>query len=337
MAISIDTPLISVIVPIYNSEKYLDRCIRSICSQSYSNLEIILVNDGSTDSSLSICEKFAAQDTRIIIKDIPNGGVSNARNTGIKSATGTFIQFLDSDDYMLDRYIQVLYELQKTNDADMVVCSVKVLDNELNQLDYFDAENGILDFSNHNNDLIFNLFDRFLIFGPVNKLFKTSILKEHHIVYDNSISYGEDMLLNLEYLKHANKVVFTNKVYWPYIQDNTGSLSNKRRDDKIEIVKLLHTKIIDFLKYIGCKQERIENLLHQRMFDYCYNESFAIARDKSLTFFRKRKILKELLQEKMLVDSYQSIDIKKYAGWVITLMKHKLATVFLIITRIKPT
>jgi len=333
MEIEKDIPLISVIVPIYNSEKYLERCIDSICSQTYTNLEVILVNDGSTDSSLSICQKFASIDSRVLINDIPNGGVSNARNTGIKSANGTYIQFLDSDDYMLDNYIQVLYDLLIYNQADMVVCSIKVLDNNLTELDYWDAENHVLDFAKPDSDVVFNLFDRFLVFGPVNKLFKSAILKNEGILYDTAISYGEDMLLNLEYLQCINKIVFTNEVYWPYVQDNVNSLSNKRRDDKIDIVKLLHGSIENFLDKIKCKEKRFEKLLNQRMFDYCYNESFAIARDNTVSFFSKRSLLKKMFSDKSLIVTYPDIDRNKYASWVIMLMKYKLSSIFLLIIK----
>lgn len=329
-----ELPLISVIVPIYNSEKYLDRCIGSICKQTYTNLEIILVNDGSLDNSLEVCEKFAGEDDRILIKDIANGGVSNARNVGILSSLGEYIQFLDSDDFMLETYISVLYNHLKSHQADMVICSIQDLDNDLNKLDYKDAKNHVLDLSNPDKEGIFNLFDKFLIFGPVNKLFKKSILKDNSILYDTTISYGEDLLLNLEYLKYSKKIVCTNQVYWPYVQDNSNSLSNKRRDNKIEILHKLHNGMAAFFERIGCVEECFEVLLHHRMFDYCYNESFAIANDENFTFLKKRKVLCELLKDKSLKDSYPFVKANKYARWVIVLMKNRLATLFLILIKL---
>lgn len=326
----INNPLISIIVPIYNSEKYLERCIKSIISQTYTNIEIILVNDGSNDLSLSICKELETNDNRIIIIDIPNAGVSNARNTGLQASKGDYIQFLDSDDYMLENYIETLYNNMSANNSDMVVCSIKVLDNNLNELGYRDAENHVFKLNEPNKDVLFNFFDRFLVFGPVNKLFKKSILSKNNIIYDTSISYGEDLLLNLEYLKHCKKISFTNKVYWPYIQDNTNSLSNKRRSDKIDIVKKLHDAIIDFLNRINSYTPAFKTLLNQRMFDYSYNEAFAIARDKNLSFSEKRSNLKKLLYDNDVKNTYNYIAPNKYSKLTVFLMKNKLVSLFIL-------
>jgi len=129
MELNQETPLISVIVPIYNSEKYLMKCIDSICSQTYTNLEIILVNDGSTDKSITICNQFADKDPRILIKDIPNGGVSNARNTGVQVSKGRYIQFIDSDDYIAETYIKTMYETLQKQDTQLSICAIESFNN----------------------------------------------------------------------------------------------------------------------------------------------------------------------------------------------------------------
>ena len=329
-----NTPLISIIVPIYNAEKYLKRCVSSICRQTYTNIEIILVNDGSKDSSLAICQEFGKQDQRILIKDIPNGGVSNARNTGLLAASGEYIQFLDSDDYMLDNYIEELYDQMTTSAVDMVVCSIKVLNNNLDELDYWDAENHVLDLEHPDKDVVYNFFDKFLVFGPVNKLFKKEILATNNILYDTSISYGEDLLLNLEYLQYSKKIGFNNQVYWPYVQDNTNSLSNKRRPDKIHIVKKLHASIRTFFERTGCNEDRFKRLLHQRMFDYCHNECFAVINDETLGFSEQRNFIHGILKDKELRESYPYVDRSKYASWIFYLMKYRLSTFFILIIKL---
>ena len=334
MAMKKELPLISVIVPIYNSEKYLSRCIESICSQTYTNLEIILVNDGSKDTSLEICRKLSKNDSRIIIKDIPNGGVSNARNTGLLASTGDYIQFLDSDDLMTKDYIETLYLCMNDNNADCVICGIKVLNNELKELDYWESGNHIINFKDSNDDIFYQLFDKFLMFGPVNKLFKKDLLQKNNLLFDTTLSYGEDLLFNLEYLKQASKVVVTNKVYWSYIQDNINSLSNKRLDNKIQIVERLHNEILVFLEKTGMNTIRFRTLLHQRMFDYAYNDLFAIARDNTLDFSTKKIKLKKLLNNSKLNESYPFIESKKYASWIVFLMKNKLSFSYLLITKL---
>ena len=118
---------ITIVVPIYNAEKYLERCIKSILDQTYENLEIILVNDGSTDKSLEICEKFKAEDNRIIIINKENGGVSSARNKGIDAATGKFIIFIDADDYIEKEMFEVLEEDLFKNNVDISMCGFRTV------------------------------------------------------------------------------------------------------------------------------------------------------------------------------------------------------------------
>ena len=117
-----EKPLISVIVPVYNVEKYLRKCLESIINQTYKNLQIILVNDGSTDSSLSICKEYENIDNRIIVIDKENEGPAIARNVGLDSADGDFIAFVDSDDWILENMYEVLLEKQAIHNADMTVC-----------------------------------------------------------------------------------------------------------------------------------------------------------------------------------------------------------------------
>ena len=105
-------PLISIIVPIYRVEEYLDKCLSSIINQTYKNLEIILVNDGSDDNSIKIAKKYAKKDERIKIIEEDNKGLSCARNTGINASTGKYITFVDSDDFIEENYIEVLYKIR---------------------------------------------------------------------------------------------------------------------------------------------------------------------------------------------------------------------------------
>lgn len=122
--------LISIIVPIYNVEKYLDKCIKSIVVQTYYNIEIILINDGSTDGSLNICKKWKNKDKRITLLDCQHNGVSEARNIGIKKATGKYISFVDSDDYIDKRFIEKMYNKLTTAKCEIVQCGFEKINNE---------------------------------------------------------------------------------------------------------------------------------------------------------------------------------------------------------------
>ena len=122
-----ENDLISVILPIYNVEPYLERAVDSIIKQTYRNIEIILVDDGSPDNCGNICDAYAKQDKRIIVIHKENGGLSDARNVGIKKASGKYITLVDSDDYVDDDYVEFLYSLIKNSGADMSICSHTVL------------------------------------------------------------------------------------------------------------------------------------------------------------------------------------------------------------------
>ena len=114
--------LISVVIPVYNVEKYLEKCLDSVVEQTYRNLEIILVDDGSTDNSGAICDRYAQKDSRVVVIHQKNGGLSKARNVGIDTATGKYISFIDSDDYVGSCYIETLYKEIKPNIINLSIC-----------------------------------------------------------------------------------------------------------------------------------------------------------------------------------------------------------------------
>ena len=126
---------ISVIVPIFNGEKYLRRCIESILKQTYKNIELILINDGSEDKSLAICEEYKKNDKRIIIINKENEGVSIARNIGIEKATGELISFVDADDYLEITFLQELFDMMKKYNTEYITCGYnRVYDNHIEQV-----------------------------------------------------------------------------------------------------------------------------------------------------------------------------------------------------------
>ena len=117
--------LITVIVPVFKVEKYLEKCVKSICCQTYKNLEIILVDDGSPDNCGKMCDKYAKSDKKVIHKE--NGGLSDARNAGIKMATGKYIAFVDSDDYVSNDYIEYMYKILKKENTKISICELQIV------------------------------------------------------------------------------------------------------------------------------------------------------------------------------------------------------------------
>lgn len=211
------TPKVSIIVPVYNVELYLERCLESIVNQTYTNLEIIIVNDGSTDNSLEICEKWKNIDNRIKVKSIENNGVSNARNVGISMVTGDYLYFADSDDYLEPDIIEFLLKNSVNNDADVVRCGfVMEFDNGTKE-NYGNDECTISNYDNKVIDLIVNDY----ISGALwNKLYRFSAVKEYRfdVAYDSS----EDLAYNYSILKSINKIVnVPDAKYHHFIRQNS--------------------------------------------------------------------------------------------------------------------
>ncbi len=228
-------PLISVIVPVYNVERYLNKCIDSIVSQTYKNLEIILVDDGSSDNCPAICDEWAEKDSRIKVIHKENGGVSSARNTGIELAAGEYLGFVDSDDYIDSDMYTVLYHQIKLTAADLSVVGVYYGE----RTDCFDSD---ITFSKHQTHLmLFNQRDYMAFNGYlVNKLYKSEIIHKNNIRLNNNITMGEDMCFNFEYISHIDKSCVTKYCgyYYEYREDScTNSMAAKLNYQIIKVTK----------------------------------------------------------------------------------------------------
>ncbi len=213
-----NNPLITIIVPIYNCEKYLKRCIESLLSQTYKNIEIILINDGSTDNSIKICEKYQKIDSRIIIINKDNEGVSEARNDGIKKANGEYISFVDSDDYLALDTIEILFRYIEKNNVDCTIVNAIDFDENGNFFE-IDVINGleILEKNDFLKELFLEKKVKSVCWG---KLYKTSIAKK--CVFNKKMKIAEDFDYLIQYIDYSSKFLILpyNKYYY---YQRTGS------------------------------------------------------------------------------------------------------------------
>jgi len=222
--------MISVIVPIYNVEKYLSKCIESIINQTYKDLEIILVNDGSLDNCPRICDEYAKKDNRIKVIHKENGGVSTARNIGLDKALGDYIFFVDSDDYLDLRMIEVLYNNMKKYKADISMCNyirvdnydVKVSNNE----EQIEIYSNIQALNRLYKDTYTFHEDYALFIAPWNKLYKKELFD--NLRYPIGKIY-EDGATIYKVLYKSNKIVHTNQILYYYYQ-SPNSISRKKFD-----------------------------------------------------------------------------------------------------------
>jgi len=221
--------LISVIVPVYNAEKYLVDCLESLLKQSYKNLEIILINDGSKDSSGMICDDYAKKDNRIKVIHQENSGVSNARNNGLSIMKGKYFSFVDSDDVVDFRYFEILYNNIKKSDFDICIAKTHSFkDNEMIK----STNNGILkifSFNEEREEKITQIINKYFGSGAATKLYKNN---KSNLKFEK-IKIGEDLLFNIDYLLSSkNAVILDYDGY--YYRKNQESLTNSIKKDLFE-------------------------------------------------------------------------------------------------------
>lgn len=211
--------LVSIIIPVYNVEKYLPVCLDSVKKQSYENLEIILINDGSTDKSGEICDSYAKKDSRIKVLHTTNNGVSSARNTGIECANGEAICFIDSDDTVEEDYIANLVNAWVEGKSDLVICNIK---------DIYPSK--IVSKRKVRNKLTgvfrkdyWKLID--LLRVPVVKLYKSDIIKKYSLEFPTTIHTAEDQIWNFNYYSHVNSYSYVDNSLYNYFHRDNNSLS----------------------------------------------------------------------------------------------------------------
>lgn len=235
--------MISVIVPVYNVEKYLKKCLDSIVGQTYRDLEIIVIDDGSTDGCGAICDDYADSDERIKVIHKPNGGLLAAWKTGLLAAHGEYVGFIDSDDYIDKDFYATLLSSLVDNDADLAICSFIRESEQMSKPISADIAYGI--YEGDSLETYKNEFFKFKDLTEVvrwNKLFKRNMLTANLKYYDERITLGEDFGIALSYTLDCNKIVLTEYFGYHYTL-RTSSLMNKFNTQWIDNIALLMDNI----------------------------------------------------------------------------------------------
>lgn len=229
--------LYSVIVPIYNREKSIKKCVDSILRQSEKNFELILVDDGSTDNTFEICEKYKEIDQRIVVIHKDNGGVSSARNVGIDVAKGKYIVFVDSDDYVDEDYLKILNHCN----SDFVISGV-IFEKTKEKMIINDNTINIDD-----NRIIGYLKDFYSLI-PYAKKYDKNIIDKYNIRFNNLLKYGEDTLFCAEYIKRCKTVSYINKFTYHICDIDSDSLSKIKGIDFIKQYDLVQKNMFNLFK-----------------------------------------------------------------------------------------
>ena len=247
-----DDLLISVIIPVYNAEKYLEQCLNSIKNQTYKNFEVIIVNDGSKDNSEVICKRFSEDDSRFRYFSKENGGVSSARNFGLDNANGHYITFIDGDDWVEHNHLEILIKSIAENNSDIAICSYKEFDNNIDTyytIVYTKQEKNLLNFEKMNRDDFLIIFPKLMSINvcfnnAVAKLFRKELVT--NLRFDTSIKYGEDLdfyfslYLNVESISYVDELTY---VYRIHGDSTTSNFNQEHAEQELSIFKKMFKKI----------------------------------------------------------------------------------------------
>ena len=320
-------PQVSIIVPAYNVENYIERCLNSLVNQTFKDIEIITINDGSTDKSLELLNKYAKEDIRVSVIDLGDEGVSYCRNLGVEKANGKYIMFVDSDDWIDSNMIEAMYKKAEENKLDLVMCSY------------------IREFKDHSKEKIFNLPEEIIykedkvknellrkLVGPVKeelsnpemldalgtvwgKLYRADILKENKLKFVDlsEIGSAEDTLFNIFTFNYLKKVMFLNKPMYHYWRDNPKSVTSQYNPKLKEQRKVFFKYISDFLKennFVQVFEEALNNRICTSVLGLGLIEC---SKNNKVSGINKIKNIKKIINEEYVRNAYKNLELKYFS------------------------
>lgn len=317
---------ISVIIPVYNVKPHLDNCIQSILKQDFADFECILVDDGSTDGSSEICDYWSRADSRIKVLHQNNQGVSSARNAGLKVATGEYISFIDSDDWVGNHYLSDLISAIEQNDSDLSVTGMRLFGKEgSDAIQIAPATDATIKLTQNDLDLFVELMSSNLLFGSVVKLYKSSIITQHNIRFDTNCDFGEDLKFNLNYLSHIATISTSSSSSYHYRQSNAhDTLSTKIRPNQFDIEYDQWHLLLNFFQSRNLLRHKAQEYLYSRLWGIVYNAIFCNKDhcDKSISYFRRILSIPEIKDLKHWESTFNC------SQWIKLLITHRSAFAF---------
>lgn len=279
--------MVSIIIPVYNAEKHIKKCLDSILAQSDGRWECVVVDDGSVDDSPRICDAYMKMDSRIRVFHQKNQGVSSARNLGIREIRGEYICFVDSDDSVGPYYVEHL--VKSIGDADLAVSGVL----QYNEMGFaYELKPNVthqFQLSQKAELFFLQLNEQELLFPPFGKLFKTSIIRLHNIAFPVGCDYGEDLQFVYEYLRYINKLSTIEDVDYFYWMSSGESLSQKIRQDAFEVDYKQWHIIRNLFVDKGFLSKKSMIFLYHRLFGAIYDSLFKMP--APIRYARVKKIL----------------------------------------------
>ena len=320
-------PQVSIIVPVYNVENYIERCLNSLVNQTFKDIEVITINDGSTDKSLELLNKYEKEDIRVSVIDLGDEGVSYCRNLGIEKANGKYIMFVDSDDWIDSSMVEVMYKKAEENNLDLVMCSY------------------IREFKDHSKEKIFNLPQEIIykedkvknellrkLVGPIKeelsnpemldalctvwgKLYRADILKENKIKFVDlkKIGSAEDTLFNIFTFNYLKKVMFLNKPMYHYWRDNPKSVTSQYNPKLKEQRKVFFKYISDFIRENNFEQVFEEALNNRICTSVLGLGLIECSKNNKISRINKIKNIKRIINEEYVRNAYKNLELRFFS------------------------
>ena len=293
---------ISIIVPVYRAEKYLSRCVGSILEQTFTDFELILVDDGSPDKSGKLCDKYAKKDSRIKVIHKENGGVSSARNAGLDIAQGKYITFIDSDDWVSEKYLQLLIEPMIKEDVQLVVGSYETRDKNIF---HRKVKTSFIDILKLKDDERAACYDMHHLKGPCMKMFLLSIIKKNNLRFKLNIHFGEDTIFVRNYLRFCEKIYTIEEIIYFYNRFNESSLTRKINERRKEWEFELVNDYYNFLEAVGINEKDRNYAVSLMAFRAFHNYLEEIVNTVS-----NEIMIEEIKKRLELFEKYLSLDLE---------------------------
>lgn len=289
-----NNPKVSIVVTVYNCEPYLEKCINSLIKQRYSNIEIILVDDGSRDNSFKVCQDFAKQDNRIVVFHKENGGDSSAKNLGLSNITGEYFAFVDSDDSVSENYISdMIFEVGP--ETDLVVMGYTVVYTGENR--YIDVlpQKAINVAEEDRYRAILAMGTNGILNVDVGKLYSTRIYRKWLLEFDTNFTTGEDLIFNCKYYPRAKRIVILPKSNYYYYKRDTVTLVNQYRNNAFEISCRCIESVGDMCEQILVPRKIAQDICNTYCLDYMSACIHNLFREQCpLTLREKQEKVKEI-------------------------------------------
>ena len=323
-----NNPKISIIIPIYNAERFIDRCMKSVYAQTFTDVEIILVNDGSTDNSAAICKKYRDADPRITYIEKENGGAGSARNAGMDAARGEYLAFPDADDWFEPQMYDELYALAKSGDFDVIFSGVNY---------YKQTGDGGTEYSRTQNieavaftdqaacrENIMTFFPTTTIFDvPWNKLYKRRIVTENNLRFTD-IRRCQDATFNIDFYDHISSAASIDKAYYDYMENTADDVRRKFPKDYMDTIVFYYPRLIGILSGWGVHQGDIK-----RHYDSTFVLSVYSTADRydnprwELTKEEQRAYIADCLGRTEVISFLPGADVREDVLPVLEIVKNK--------------